>query len=63
MKEQVLKPGHRSIAHTLNNLVIALDAQNKNAEAEKYRARAAELERQGAEPPKPPRPPRKPNTI
>jgi hypothetical protein len=37
VKEQVLKPGHRSISHTLNNLVIALEAQNKNAERKSTR--------------------------
>jgi Tfp pilus assembly protein PilF len=40
VKEQVLKPDHRSIAHTLNNLVIALEAQGKNDEAAKYRRRS-----------------------
>jgi len=55
VKEEVLKPDHRSIAHTLNNLVLVLDAQGKSEEAAKYRRREAALKSEHAEPLKPPR--------
>jgi uncharacterized protein HemY len=44
-KEQALKPGHLSIAHTLDNLAAALDAQGRQIEADKYRRRAAGIRR------------------
>jgi uncharacterized protein HemY len=44
-KEQALKPGHLSIAHTLDNLAAALDAQGRQIEADKHRRRAEAIRR------------------
>jgi uncharacterized protein HemY len=44
-KEQALTPGHLSIAHTLDNLAAALDAQGRQIEADKYRRRAEGIRR------------------
>jgi len=51
-KEKSLKPGHLSLAHTLDNLSTALDAQGRQDEAEKYKRRADGI-RQRAQAPKP----------
>jgi tetratricopeptide (TPR) repeat protein len=39
-KEMALKPGHLSIAHTLDNLAAALDGQGRQIEADRYKRRA-----------------------
>jgi Tfp pilus assembly protein PilF len=39
-KDKTLTPGHLSIAHTLDNLAVALESQGKHAEAQKYKRRA-----------------------
>jgi len=40
-----LKPGHLSLAHTLDNLSAALAAQGRQLEADKFRRQAEAIRR------------------
>ena len=51
-KEKSLKPGHLSIAHTLDNLALALDGQGRQIEAERLRKRAEGIRQRAQAPAK-----------
>ena len=48
MKEKTLGPMNPSVAHTLNNLAELCEALGRKDEAAKYRARAAEIQKQAS---------------
>jgi hypothetical protein len=53
VKEKALKPGNLSIAHTMDNLVAALDGQGQHSEAERFRKRAEAIRQRAQAPAKP----------